>query len=387
MYPTLYDLVLDLFGLSIPPFKLVQSFGMMVALAFMAASMNLAAELRRKEREGLIIPTKKMVWMGKKASPLEMVISGIIGFLVGYKFVGLVLNFDIVALNPQAYILSTDGNLLGGLLGAAFSVGTRIYEDRKNALPEPKEVEITVKPNDHVSTITILAAVFGILGAKIFHNLENWNELMADPMGSLLSFSGMSFLGGFICATAAIWYYARKNNIPLVHLTDATLPGLMLAYGIGRIGCQIAGDGDWGIPNDAPKPEWMGFLPDWMWSYNYPNNVLGIDLKTDFAQMGYQSLTGYAWPTPFYETVMALCIFGFLWAMRKRWTVPGQLASWYLLLSGIERLLIEQIRINNEYIIFGFGITQAEIISSVLIILGLVGIFTIKKIGPKLVKY
>lgn len=387
MYPTLYDLVLDLFGLSIPPFKLVQSFGMMVALAFMAASMNLAAELRRKEREGLIIPTKKMVWMGKKASPLEMVISGIIGFLVGYKFLGLVLNFDIVALNPQAYILSTDGNLLGGLLGAAFSVGTRIYEDRKNALPEPKEVEITVKPNDHVSTITILAAVFGILGAKIFHNLENWDELMADPMGSLLSFSGMSFLGGFICATAAIWYYARKNNIPLVHLTDATLPGLMLAYGIGRIGCQIAGDGDWGIPNDAPKPEWMSFLPDWMWSYNYPNNVLGIDLKTDFAQMGYQSLTGYAWPTPFYETVMALCIFGFLWAMRKRWTVPGQLASWYLLLSGIERLLIEQIRINNEYIIFGFGITQAEIISSVLIILGLVGIFTIKKIGPKLVKY
>lgn len=387
MYPTLYDLVLDLFGLSIPPFKLVQSFGMMVALAFMAASMNLAAELRRKEREGLIIPTKKMVWMGKKASPLEMVISGIIGFLVGYKFVGLVLNFDIVALNPQAYILSTEGNLLGGLLGAAFSIGTRIYEDRKNALPEPKEVEITVKPNDHVSTITILAAVFGILGAKIFHNLENWNELMADPMGSLLSFSGMSFLGGFICATAAIWYYARKNNIPLVHLTDATLPGLMLAYGIGRIGCQIAGDGDWGIPNDAPKPEWMSFLPDWMWSYNYPNNVLGIDLKTDFAQMGYQSLTGYAWPTPFYETVMALCIFGFLWAMRKRWTVPGQLASWYLLLSGIERLLIEQIRINNEYIIFGFGITQAEIISSVLIILGLVGIFTIKKIGPKLVKY
>ena len=387
MYPTLYDLVLDLFGLSIPPFKLVQSFGMMVALAFMAASMNLAAELRRKEREGLIIPTKKMVWMGKKASPLEMVISGIIGFLVGYKFVGLVLNFDIVALNPQAYILSTEGNLLGGLLGAAFSVGTRIYEDRKNALPEPKEVEITVKPNDHVSTITILAAVFGILGAKIFHNLENWDELMADPMGSLLSFSGMSFLGGFICATAAIWYYARKNNIPLVHLTDATLPGLMLAYGIGRIGCQIAGDGDWGIPNDAPKPEWMGFLPDWMWSYNYPNNVLGIDLKTDFAQMGYQSLTGYAWPTPFYETVMALCIFGFLWAMRKRWTIPGQLASWYLLLSGIERLLIEQIRINNEYIIFGFGITQAEIISSILIILGLVGIFTVRKFGPKLVRY
>jgi prolipoprotein diacylglyceryltransferase len=387
MYPTLYDLVLDLFGLSVSPFKLVQSFGMMVALAFLAASMNLAAELRRKERQGLIIPIRKMVWIGKRSTPIEMAVSGIIGFLVGYKFVGLILNFDTVSINPQAYILSTQGNLLGGLLGAAFSVGTRIYEDRRNALPEPKEVEVTVKPNDHVSTITILAAVFGILGAKLFHNLENLDELMADPIGSLLSFSGMSFLGGFICATAAIWYYARKNNIPIIHLTDSALPGLMLAYGIGRIGCQIAGDGDWGIPNDAPKPEWMSFLPDWMWSYNYPNNVLGIDLKADFAQMGYQSITGYAWPTPFYETVMALCIFGFLWAMRKRWTVPGQLASWYLLLSGIERLMIEQIRINNEYHILGFGITQAEIISSILIILGLVGILTIRKFGSKLVKY
>ncbi|MFM1875059.1 MAG: hypothetical protein RL266_796 [Bacteroidota bacterium] len=387
MYPTLYDLVLDLFGLSVPPFKLVQSFGMMVALAFLAASMNLAAELRRKERQGLIIPIRKMVWIGKRSTPIEMAVSGIIGFLVGYKFVGLILNFDTVSINPQAYILSTQGNLLGGLLGAAFSVGTRIYEDRRNALPEPKEVEVTVKPNDHVSTITILAAVFGILGAKLFHNLENLDELMADPIGSLLSFSGMSFLGGFICATAAIWYYARKNNIPIIHLTDSALPGLMLAYGIGRIGCQIAGDGDWGIPNDAPKPEWMSFLPDWMWSYNYPNNVLGIDLKADFAQMGYQSITGYAWPTPFYETVMALCIFGFLWAMRKRWTVPGQLASWYLLLSGIERLMIEQIRINNEYHILGFGITQAEIISSILIVLGLVGILTIRKFGSKLVKY
>ena len=387
MYPTLYDLVLDLFGLSIPPFKLVQSFGMMVALAFLAASMNLTAEVKRKEGLGLIPITKKKVWKGKPSSIVEKIISGIVGFLIGYKFVGIVLNFDMVALNPQDYILSDQGNILGGLLGAALSVGTRIYEDRKEALPEPIEVEVQVHPKDHVGTITILAAVFGIGGAKIFHNLENWDELMADPVGALLSFSGMSFLGGFICATIAIIYYARKNKIPSIHLTDAALPGLMLAYGIGRIGCQIAGDGDWGIPNDAPKPEWMSFLPDWMWSYNYPNNVLGIDLQRDFTANGYVSLTGYAWPTPFYETVMALCIFGFLWAMRKRWKVPGQLAAWYLLLSGIERLLIEQIRINNEYIIFGFGITQAEIISSILIILGLIGIVIIPKIGHKLVKY
>jgi prolipoprotein diacylglyceryltransferase len=387
MYPTLYDLILDLFGLSIPPFKLVQSFGMMVALAFMAASMNLISEVKRKTDLGLIVPTRKKVWKGKSSTIMEKVISAIIGFLIGYKLVGIVVEFDHVVLSPQDYILSAQGNLLGGLLGAAISVGSRIWEDRKDALDEPKEIEVEVPPSEHVGTITILAAIFGIGGAKIFHNLENWDELMADPIGALLSFSGMSFLGGFICATIAIVYYTRKNKIPTIHLTDAALPGLMLAYGIGRIGCQIAGDGDWGIPNDIPKPEWISFLPDWMWSYNYPNNVLGVDLQQDFTMNGYVSLTGYAWPTPFYETVMALCIFAFLWAMRKRWVIPGQLAVWYLLLSGIERLVIEQIRVNNEYNIFGYGITQAEIISSILILFGFVGILTIKKIGPKLAKF
>ncbi|MGB0916739.1 MAG: prolipoprotein diacylglyceryl transferase [Flavobacteriales bacterium] len=386
MYPTLYDLVKDLFGLEIGFFKLIQSFGMMVALAFTAASMNLTSEVKRKTDLGLISTTTKRVWVGKPSSVFDKLISAIVGFLIGYKLLGIALEFDLVVLNPQDYILSAQGNLLGGLLGAALSVASRIWEDRKEAHIEEKEIDVIVKPSEHVGTITILAAVFGIGGAKIFHNLENWDELMADPVGSLLSFSGMSFLGGFICATIAIVYYARKNKIPVMHLTDSALPGLMLAYGIGRIGCQVAGDGDWGIPNDAPKPEWMSFLPDWTWAYNYPNNVLGIDLKLDFMSKGYTSLTGYAWPTPIYETAMALVIFAFLWSMRKRWAIPGQLASWYLLLSGIERLVIEQVRINNEYDILG-GITQAEIISTVLILLGLAGIFSIKKIGPKLAKY
>lgn len=386
MYPTLYDLVLDLFGVSIPPFKLVQSFGMMVALAFLAASIDLKSELKRKERQGLLSPITRTEWRGKASTLWEKLISGLVGFLIGYKFLALVLNFDAISNNPQAFILSTEGNLLGGLLGAALSVGSRMWEDKKYALSQPKQVSVTVHPYQQVGTITILAAVFGILGAKIFHNLENLDELVADPVGALVSFSGLSFLGGLICATAAILWFAKKNNIKLLHLTDAALPGLMLAYGIGRMGCQLAGDGDWGIPNDAPKPEWLSFLPDWAWAYNYPNNVLGVDLKTDFAQMGYVSETGYAWPTPIYETTMALLIFGFLWFMRTRWKTPGMVMSWYLILSGAERLAIEQIRINNEYPIFG-GVTQAEIISTLLIVLGIVFLYLMPKVGKKWAQY
>lgn len=86
--------------------------------------------------------------------------------------------------------------------------------------------------------MVVYAALFGFLGAKIFHNLENWNEFIKDPIGSLISFSGLTFYGGLICAAAAIYFYTKKHNIPFMHLADAIAPALMLAYAVGRIGCQ-----------------------------------------------------------------------------------------------------------------------------------------------------
>ncbi|MBL4587009.1 MAG: prolipoprotein diacylglyceryl transferase [Flavobacteriales bacterium] len=382
MYPTLYDLVLDIFGISIPAFKLVQSFGMMVALAFVAASFVLTSELKRKERIGQLSPTIKKVWVGKTSTVIDKIVSALVGFAFGYKILGLILEFDTVVPNPQDYILSLKGNILGGVLGAAFSVGSRIWEDRKESVKELKEIEVIVHPYQQVSSIVILSAVSGILGAKLFHNLENWDQMMADPLGALMAFSGLSFFGGFICATIVIWIYCKRNGLKIIHTTDAVLPTLILAYGIGRMGCQIAGDGDWGIPNDSPMPEWLSFMPEWIWKYNYPNNVLGIDLQQDFANMGLVSLTGYAYPTPIYETTMALIIFAFLWRMRKRWTTPGMMFSVYIILTGAERLLIEQVRVNNK--ILGLNVTQAEIISVVMIVLGIIGIFIVPKFKERL---
>jgi hypothetical protein len=79
-----------------------------------------------------------------------------------------------------------------------------------------------------------------------------------------------------IVAGIAVAIYARRKKIPFLHLADATAPGLILAYGIGRIGCHVSGDGDWGIVNTAEKPGWLSWLPDWAWSYDYPNNVGAI---------------------------------------------------------------------------------------------------------------
>jgi prolipoprotein diacylglyceryltransferase len=93
--------------------------------------------------------------------------------------------------------------------------------------------------------------VFGILGAKLFDNLENWDRFIQNPIGNLLSPSGLTFYGGLICAAIAICWYAAKKGIKLWHLVDSAAPALMIAYAIGRIGCQVSGDGDWGIYNSA----------------------------------------------------------------------------------------------------------------------------------------
>ena len=220
----------------------------------------------------------------------------------------------------------------------------------------------------------MIAAVSGIIGAKIFHNLENMDAFLADPIGQLISFSGLTFYGGLIAGAVSVIWYANKYKINTKHLIDSAAPGLMLAYGVGRIGCQMSGDGDWGIDNLAPKPEWMSFLPDWMWSYTFPHNVINAGVPIEGCTGNFcMELANPVWPTAFYEVIMSLAIFGILWAMRKHIKVPGALFFIYLAFNGVERFFIEKIRINTEYNILG-GITQAEIISFSLILTAIIGI-------------
>ena len=149
-------------------------------------------------------------------------------------------------------------------------------------------------------------------------------------------------------------------------------PSLILAYGIGRMGCHLSGDGDWGIVNLNPKPELLNFLPDWMWSYNYPNNVISAGIPIEGCTGNFcMQLAQPVYPTPFYEIILSLLIFSLLWKLRKKISTPGLLFSIYLFLNGLERFFIEKIRVNTEYQILG-GITQAEIISSMLMLTSIV---------------
>jgi len=270
-------------------------------------------------------------------------------------------------------MLSSRGNLIGGILIAAISIFIKWNENKKTRLVKPKKIKTNVHPYELVGNMTMIAAISGIIGAKIFHNLENIDIFLADPIGQLISFSGLTFYGGLITGAISVILYAKKYNINVKCLIDSAAPALILAYGIGRIGCQMSGDGDWGVVNLAPKPEWMSFLPDWMWSYNFPHNVINAGIPIEGCTGNFcMQLANPVWPTAFYETIISIAIFSILWSIRKNIKISGLLFFIYLIFNGIERFFIEKIRINTEYNILG-GITQAEIISFCLVVTGIIG--------------
>lgn len=212
-----------------------------------------------------------------------------------------------------------------------------------------------------VSGLTMVCAFSGILGARIFHILEYPYEFLAEPMAMIFSRQGLSIYGGLIMGAIGGAVFLRKRGIPLLPMLDALAPAVALGYGIGRIGCQISGDGDWGkVANMALKPDW---LPQWFLAQTYENNIAGVLIQSPGV-----------YPTPLYETFSAMCIFIFLWSIRKIKYSQGYMFSMYLLLSGFARLLIEKIRINSQYHFLEISFTQAEFISIVLIGIGLIGI-------------
>ncbi|MES2139497.1 MAG: prolipoprotein diacylglyceryl transferase family protein [Bacteroidota bacterium] len=385
MYPSIYYAVKDLFGLDLPFLKMVQSFGFFVALAFLVAAYFWTLELKRKEKEGLLGSTTVKILKGAKATTAELITSAIIGFLIGYKVVFIILNFSAFTENTQGFILSTQGNLLGAIIFAALSAYLKYREKEKTKLNKPVWVEEEMHPYQHVGNMTLIAAFAGIIGAKIFHNLENWDDFIADPIDALLSFSGLTMYGGLILASAALIYYGYKNKIKVTHLIDSSVPSLMLGYAIGRVGCHVSGDGDWGIDNVAPKPSWLNWAPDWVWTYDYPHNVNGVGepIANCFDAKYCNHLVPAVFPTPFYETIMCVGLFFVLWYLRKRITTPGMLFSIYLIFNGVERFFIEKIRVNTLYHIGNFAFTQAELISTILFILGVTGIWFFKRMERK----
>lgn len=352
MYPDFQYLFQSLFNTPMPEWLgIFKTFGFLMALAFIAALMCITREMRRKEKEGLLLPVEGDIMVTDKETGKKVTRKGM------------------------------------------------IY------------------PHERVSTILMIAAVGGLAGAKIFNAFETWEYFLQDPVGSLFSRSGLTFYGGLITATALLYFYARKYKIPFDILCDTAAPGLMLAYGIGRLGCHFSGDGDWGIFNSAyisdatgmlksatvsqfhetvktfpdwfmrysdvknmhdlsqiphayfPAPSW---LPDWFLGMNYAHNVNNEGLMMPGCTGNYCTVLPVSvFPTALYEAIVCIGLFGLLWGIRKRFAQPLHLFGVYLILNGLERFLIEKIRVNYEYDWGFLHPSQAEIISTGLVLIGI----------------
>jgi phosphatidylglycerol:prolipoprotein diacylglycerol transferase len=239
-------------------------------------------------------------------------------------------------------------------LGFLTAYWISVAEFRRRGLPKPKDL---------ASSLLLLAFVGGLVGAKLFHLLEHPEELRGDPLGALVSPAGLTFHGGFLVAAALFLWYIWRHRLPLWRIADSIAPALILAYGIGRIGCHLAGDGDYGIPTDVP------------WAVTYPKgtvptlSALNPELRRRYEEL----FPGRpvpedipVHPTPIYEALAAGAIFALLWRLRR--SMPeGKLFALYLVLAGLERFLVEFIRLNPTY----WGLSQAQWFA--LAAIGLVG--------------
>jgi phosphatidylglycerol:prolipoprotein diacylglycerol transferase len=399
MYATIYDAVKDLFGVEIIHLKLLQSFGFFVAISFLLCAWTFAKELERKSNEGLLPMSTRKGTVGVAATQSELIGQFAVGFLLGWKLIGSFADYTKFSADPRGWILSAQGSILWGIIfGGAFA-GFLYWRSNKKKEEKPREIEIKITAADHVGTMTLIAAAFGFLGAKLFHILENFGSFLEDPSEMLFSFSGLTMYGGLILGSIAVLYYAHKQKFNILHVMDACAPGLFLAYGVGRLGCQVAGDGDWGIVNTSPKPGWLSWAPDWLWSYDYPNNVNGTVIPNDldpkyqnpewtikmmFNDPDHVRLVEPVFPTPLYESIMCIGLFFIFWALRKRFVTPGFLFACYMIFNGIERFTIELIRVNTTlFTIGGFRVTQAEFIAFSLVTLGIaLAVWTKKRKQP-----
>jgi len=381
MFPDLSYILNSLIGTEVDNgFSIIKTFGLLLALAFFASAYFLNLELKRKEGAGIFTAQSITRIVGKPASIGELVFNTLLGFFLGFKLLYIAQNFKEFQMDAPGLLLSSKGNVIGGIVGALVLGGLKYWEKQKDVLPEPQSKTFQSVPSDHIGDITLVAAFTGILGAKFFAVFEDFSNVTSGHFWEiLLSGSGLAIYGGLIGGTIGVIAYLKRHKIAVLPFADAVAPALMVGYIVGRLGCQLSGDGDWGIVNTNPMPSWWIF-PDWLWSYTYPQNVLNEGVPIDGCVGIYcRELAAGVYPTPIYEMLMSAVILAILWVLRKRLKVHGLLFCVYLMLNGVERYLIESIRVNSRNDILGMSLTQAEIIAVLFFLTGMIGYFWLRR--------
>jgi phosphatidylglycerol:prolipoprotein diacylglycerol transferase len=202
------------------------------------------------------------------------------------------------------------------------------------------------RPADWAYEIVTVALIGGLVGARAYYLVQNHDSL--SP-GDIFGGSGLIWYGGLLGGTIAVLGWAHRRDFVSLDLVDIAGPGLALGYAIGRIGCQVSGDGDYGKAWDGP------------WAMGYPHGTVPTD----------PGVTVH--PTPIYETLtMGLLAFT-LWQLRDQ-VRPGVLFALYLVGAGLERFLVEFLRRNEDV---ALGLTAAQLESGTLLIIGVIWILVV----------
>jgi phosphatidylglycerol:prolipoprotein diacylglycerol transferase len=196
------------------------------------------------------------------------------------------------------------------------------------------------KPTDWAYEMAFAALIGGLVGARLYYVLDNLDETGDDIFGSLFSGGGLTWFGGAIGGAIAVVAWAKWRGMLSRRLLDLTAVPLAIGYAVGRVGCQLSGDGDYGAPWDGP------------WAMAYPEGTVATDVPVH--------------PTPIYETLAMGTVAIVLWGLRDRFR-PGVLFALYLLLAGLERFTVEFIRRNPDVAI---GLTAAQLTSLVMVVVG-----------------
>lgn len=204
------------------------------------------------------------------------------------------------------------------------------------------------------SSFVFAAAVGGLIGARLLFILDEWEAFLVAPMNYIFTGAGFTWYGGFLGGTVAVSWVVKKNKIPWLVGADIAAPALAIAYGVGRLGCHVAGDGDWGTVTDVP------------WGVAYTKAIIGwVDPNT-----GIPYPPGVrVHPTPIYEFIESGIVFTILWLLKDKGYASGTIAWLYLILAGFARFIVEFWRINPS---LASGLSEAQWFSLALMGLGFI---------------
>ncbi|MGE0827642.1 MAG: prolipoprotein diacylglyceryl transferase [Candidatus Binatia bacterium] len=242
---------------------------------------------------------------------------------------------EIVSIGPVT-IYSYGVMMALGFLAAGWTTGKELVRQGKDPA--------------FASTLVLWAAVGGLVGARVLFIVEQWREFVVDPLSLIFTGAGFTWYGGLIGGVVGVTLCIRRYGFSWIEIMDAIAPGIALGHGIGRIGCHLAGDGDWGPPTDLP------------WGVAYTNAIVGWPPPGQPPDVRVH-------PSALYEAIAYVLIFALLWSQRAKPRPVGSLFWGYLLLSGLARFLIEFLRINPPLIL---GLSEAQIISIGLMVVGAV---------------